>query len=90
LFGVKTKPGILSHGADIAIDLFSKKYLFKRSNWLVTLAGSYLLRSVSQIFLNRRKTSNPIWTKGKSTDLLTREGSGNGQRYSGNSEMPNQ
>lgn len=58
LFGVKTKPGILSHGADIAIDLLSKKYLFRRSNWFITLAGSYLLRSVSQLFLNRNKSGN--------------------------------
>jgi hypothetical protein len=56
LTGAKGQPGFLSHGVDIALDLLSKKYLFRRSNWLVTLAGSYLVRGISQLFLSKAKT----------------------------------
>jgi hypothetical protein len=56
LTGTKGQPGFLSHGVDIALDLLSKKYLFRRSNWLVTLAGSYLVRGISQLFLSKAKT----------------------------------
>lgn len=55
LSGSTGKPGLLSTGVDIALDLVSKKYLFRRSGWLVTLAGSYVVRLVSQLFLQKAR-----------------------------------
>ncbi|HSF46029.1 MAG TPA: hypothetical protein VLA58_08455 [Chitinophagaceae bacterium] len=56
LTGGQGQPGFVAHGVDIALDLLSKKYLFKRSNWFVTLAGSYLVRGLSQLFLSKTKS----------------------------------
>jgi len=58
-------PGVLSQGLDVALDLVSKKYLFRRSNWLVTLAGSYLVRGVSQVLMSLKKKKEPDWLKKK-------------------------
>lgn len=55
LSGGTGKPGLLSTGVDIGLDLLTKKYLFRGSGWLVTLAGSYLVRGVSQLFLNKAR-----------------------------------
>lgn len=90
LFGVKSKPGILSHGADIAIDLLTKKYLFKGSGWLVTLAGSYVIRGVSQFFLNRKKKTDTIWTKEESKKFFPTNRAGNGHDQAGSADMRNQ
>jgi hypothetical protein len=60
LSGGTGKPGLLSTGVDIALDLVSKKYLFRRSGWLVTLAGTYAVRLVSQLFLRKaRRDKDP-------------------------------
>lgn len=66
LFGVKEKPGIVASGVDMFIDLFAKKYLFKRSGWLVTLVGSYAVRGLSQFFMKKkRKLPGSGWENGQ-------------------------
>ena len=80
LAGAKGQPGFLSHGVDIVLDLLSKKYLFKRSNWFVTLAGSYLVRGLSQLFLSKAKTV-------KARD---HKFGGNGVGHPRGDEIPNQ
>lgn len=90
LFGVTAKPGIVSQGADIAIDLLTKKYLFKRSNWFITLAGSYVLRVASQLFLNRKKSIHTVWTKSQPKKLFPKDQGGNGHNQSGTTDMLNQ
>ncbi len=55
IFCVREKPGIVAHGVDMVIDLVTKKYLFKRSGWLLTLVGSYAVRRLSQFFLNKKR-----------------------------------
>jgi hypothetical protein len=65
MFTKARQPGVVSQGLDVALDLVSKKYLFRRSNWLVTLAGSYLVRGVSQVLLNMRKKKEPDWLRQK-------------------------
>ncbi len=91
LVGVEGKPGILSHGVDIAMDLVAKKYLFKSSSWFVTLAGSYLVRGISQMFLNRKKSGrSTFWTKQGSSPHFTGGKGGNGHDQTGTTEMLNQ
>lgn len=66
IIGVQGKPGFLAQGVDIVADLVAKKYLFRSSNWLVTLAGSYLVRGLSQAVVSRGKGRGAIWSKGQS------------------------
>lgn len=80
LAGAKGQPGFISHGVDIALDLLTKKYLFRRSNWLVTLAGSYLVRGLSQLFLSKAKTVR----------ARDHRFGGNGVGHPRGDEMPNQ
>ena len=58
VFGIKEKPGLVAHGVDMVMDLVSKKYLFKKSSWLITLLGSYAVRGVSQYILRNKKKGN--------------------------------
>ena len=55
VFGVKEKPGVVAQGVDMVMDLVTKKYLFKRSGWLMTLVGSYAVRGISQFILRNKK-----------------------------------
>jgi hypothetical protein len=80
LSGGTGKPGLLSTGVDIALDLLSKKYLFRRSGWLVTLAGSYLVRGMSQLFLQKAGSN-----KNQAHTIKT-----NGQVHTIAEEIPNQ
>jgi hypothetical protein len=80
LSGGTGKPGLLSTGVDIALDLVSKKYLFRRSGWLVTLAGTYAVRLVSQLFLQKAKRDKNSEDRIKS----------NGQGHPAAEEMLNQ
>lgn len=36
---------------DIGLDLITKKYFFKRSSWLATFMGSYIIRILSQVIV---------------------------------------
>lgn len=55
VFGVQEKPGFVAQGVDMAMDLFAKKYVFKRSGWLMTLVGSYAMRGISQFILRKNR-----------------------------------
>ena len=55
VFGIREKPGLVAHGVDMVMDLFAKKYIFKRSNWLMTLVGSYAVRGISQYILRGKR-----------------------------------
>lgn len=59
---------------DVGLDLFSKKYLFKRSGWIATFFGSYALRIVSQLVMGN----------------LAKKKERSKQSYNGTEEMLNQ
>ena len=59
VFGPKEKPGIVSQGVGVVMDLVTQKYLFKRSGWLMTLVGSYAVKGLSKFLLQNKKRNQP-------------------------------
>jgi hypothetical protein len=44
------KSGLVSKGANLAVDLLSKRYLFRGSGLLMTLAGSFLVKGAAKLW----------------------------------------
>ncbi|HLO81254.1 MAG TPA: hypothetical protein VK166_09855 [Chitinophagaceae bacterium] len=71
--------GLVSKGANLAIDLLSKKYLFRGSGLLMTLAGSFLVKGAVK-----------LWQKNKARKDNAHKAGSNGKAHSAADEMLNQ